>query len=64
MATTYSGEQRRQLWAVMSPFHKVKLAFLAAALLSFALSVSLWFLVDREIGLFVGLCWLLCWLPC
>lgn len=58
MATTYSEEKRRQLWAVMSSFHKVKLAFLGAAFVSFVLSVSLWFLVDREIGLFVGL-----WVP-
>ncbi len=42
----------------VSSFHKVKLAFLAAAFISFVLSVSLWFLVDREVGLFVGL-----WVP-
>ncbi len=42
----------------LSPFHKAKLAFLAAAFVSFVLSVSLWFLVDREVGLFVGL-----WVP-
>jgi len=58
VATIYPEEGRRHLWAVMSSFHKVKLAFLAAAFLSFILSVSLWFLVDREIGLFVGL-----WVP-
>ncbi|NNC93165.1 MAG: hypothetical protein HKN80_11820 [Acidimicrobiia bacterium] len=42
----------------LSTFHRTKLAFLAAAFVSFVLSVSLWFLVDREIGLFVGL-----WVP-
>lgn len=42
----------------LSPFHRTKLAFLAAAFASFVLSVSLWFLVDREVGLFVGL-----WVP-
>ncbi len=42
----------------VSSFHKVKLAFLIAAFISFVLSVSLWFLVDREVGLFVGL-----WVP-
>jgi hypothetical protein len=31
---------------------------LAAAFFSFVLSVSLWFLVDQEVGLFVGL-----WVP-
>jgi hypothetical protein len=42
----------------ISSFHRVKLAFLAAAFISFVLSVALWFTVDREIGLFVGL-----WVP-
>jgi hypothetical protein len=42
----------------LSSFHRAKLAFLAAAFISFVLSVVLWFLVDREIGLFVGL-----WVP-
>ena len=42
----------------LSSFHRTKLVFLAAAFVSFLLSVSLWFLVDREIGLFVGL-----WVP-
>jgi hypothetical protein len=43
---------------VLSQFHKVKLAFMAAAFVSFVLSVTLWFFVDREVGLFVGL-----WVP-
>lgn len=42
----------------LGPFHRTKLVFLAAALASFLLSVSLWFFVDRELGLFVGL-----WVP-
>ncbi len=46
------------LWRRISMFHKVKVAFFAAAFASFVLSVTLWFFVDREIGLFVGL-----WVP-
>ena len=42
----------------LSSFHRTKLVFLTAAFVSFLLSVSLWFLVDREVGLFVGL-----WVP-
>ena len=37
---------------------RVKLPFLIAGLASFLFSVYLWFLVDREQGLFVGL-----WVP-
>lgn len=46
------------LWNRISAFHKVKLVFLAAAFFSFVLSVTLWFFVDREMGVFVGL-----WVP-
>ncbi len=42
----------------VSIYHKTKMAFLAAAFLSFLFSVYLWFFVDRELGLFVGL-----WVP-
>ena len=42
----------------LSSFHRTKLVFLLAAFLSFVLSVTLWFFVDRELGLFVGL-----WVP-
>ena len=42
----------------LSQFHRTKLVFLAAAFASFVFSVALWFLVDRELGLFVGL-----WVP-
>ena len=42
----------------LSSFHRTKLVFLTAAFVSFLLSVALWFLVDRELGLFVGL-----WVP-
>ena len=49
LKTTYDG---------LSPFHRTKLTFLAGAFASFVLSVSLWFLGYRELGLFVGL-----WVP-
>ncbi|NNC93849.1 MAG: hypothetical protein HKN80_15300 [Acidimicrobiia bacterium] len=58
MASTTPMNRAGGLWSVMSSFHKVKLAFMGAAFVSFVLSVSLWFLVDRELGLFVGL-----WVP-
>lgn len=45
-------------WSRISAFHKTKLVFLAAAFFSFVLSVTLWFFVDREMGVFVGL-----WVP-
>ena len=45
-------------FASLSLFHRTKLIFMAAAFFSFVLSVSLWFFVDKEIGLFVGL-----WVP-
>lgn len=51
-------QSRWQLVASMSSFHRTKLVFMFAAFASFLLSVSLWFLVDRELGLFVGL-----WVP-
>ena len=57
MANTMSGE-RRGVLATLTPFHRAKLVFLLAAFLSFVFSVSLWFFVDRELGLFVGL-----WVP-
>ncbi|MBT8166473.1 MAG: hypothetical protein KJP22_08115 [Acidimicrobiia bacterium] len=55
---TLSRPRARQILTILTPFHRVKLAFMVAAFLSFVLSVSLWFLVDRELGLFVGL-----WVP-
>ena len=57
MANTVSDERGGAL-ATLSPFHRTKLVFLIAAFLSFVFSVSLWFFVDRELGLFVGL-----WVP-
>ena len=42
----------------ISQFHMVKLLFMAAAFAALALSVGLWFLGNREEGLFVGL-----WVP-
>lgn len=56
--TTPPRETPRSVWQALSSFHRVKLAFLSAAFISFVLSVTLWFLVDREVGLFVGL-----WVP-
>lgn len=41
-----------------SSFHRTKLVFMVAAFIAFVLSVSLWFFVDREVGLFVGI-----WVP-
>ncbi|MEM7349224.1 MAG: hypothetical protein AAF657_00360 [Acidobacteriota bacterium] len=42
----------------LSPFHRIKLLFLAAAFASLVLSVTLWFSGAREEGLFVGV-----WVP-
>lgn len=56
--STTSNKTIRELTRGLGPFHRTKLVFLAAAFASFLLSVSLWFLVDREVGLFVGL-----WVP-
>ena len=39
-------------------FHKIDYPFLIAAFLSFVASVALWFLVDHDYGLFVGI-----WVP-
>jgi hypothetical protein len=59
MSTEMGRSQVNSLgWSRLTSFHKTKLVFLVAAFLSFVLSVSLWFLVDREVGLFVGL-----WVP-
>lgn len=49
-----SGRARRRI----GRFHRAKLVFLLAAFVSFLFSVYLWFFVDRELGLFVGL-----WVP-
>jgi hypothetical protein len=42
----------------LTPFHRTKLVFMVAAFVSFVLAVTLWFFVDRELGIFVGL-----WVP-
>ncbi len=39
-------------------FHKIDYPFLIGAFISFAASVSLWFLFSHEYGLFVGI-----WVP-
>lgn len=50
---------RSRTWlSRIGSFHRTKLVFLVAAFVSFVVSVYLWFLVDRELGLFVGL-----WVP-
>lgn len=53
-ATVFRSDAMRRL----TPFHRAKMAFLGAAFASFVLAVTLWFFVDRELGLFVGL-----WVP-
>lgn len=58
MANTMPTSRRRDALSTLSPFHRAKLIFLGAAFASFLLSVALWFFVDREVGLFVGL-----WVP-
>ena len=59
MTTSTTGTKTtRDVVRGLGPFHRTKLVFLAAAFASFLLSVSLWFFVDRELGLFVGL-----WVP-
>lgn len=44
--------------SALPPLLKIKAAFLAAGLVSLALSVTLWFTGSREEGIFVGL-----WVP-
>ena len=58
MATSSPSTRRRLDPGRLSSFHRAKLVFLIAAFLSFMFSVWLWFFVDRELGLFVGL-----WVP-
>ncbi len=48
----------RKVWDVLPTFDRVKIVFLVAGFVSFLFSVYLWFFVDRELGLFVGL-----WVP-
>ncbi len=55
---TAAPQSRTALLASLSAFHRTKLIFMIAAFASFVLSVSLWFFVDRELGIFVGL-----WVP-
>ena len=47
-----------RIWSILPVFDRIKLVFLAAGFVSFLFSVYLWFSVDRELGLFVGL-----WVP-
>ena len=55
---TTSPTTRPRRFRSPSRFELIKFGFLLAGFISFILSVSLWFLVDREQGLFVGL-----WVP-
>jgi hypothetical protein len=48
----------RSIWSRLPVVDRVKLIFMAAGFGSFLFSVYLWFFVDRELGLFVGL-----WVP-
>ena len=56
--STRTDPNPRDFLSRLEPFHRTKLVFLIAAFVSFVFSVSLWFFVDRELGLFVGL-----WVP-
>jgi hypothetical protein len=56
--TSVSTPDSSRLWKRLSTLHKIKLVFFATSFFSFVLSVTLWFLVDREMGLFVGI-----WVP-
>ncbi len=58
MTTSTTDKRTMDVVRRLGSFHRTKLVFLAAAFASFLLSVSLWFFVDREVGLFVGL-----WVP-
>jgi hypothetical protein len=58
LTTSTSNRTLADVFRRLGPFHRAKLVFLGAAFVSFLLSVSLWFFVDRELGLFVGL-----WVP-
>lgn len=58
MTSSTASDRRIPAFGELSQFHRTKLVFLVAAFLSFVFSVSLWFFVDRELGLFVGL-----WVP-
>ena len=55
MAVAQRSERARPQ---LSAFQKTKLAFLIAGFVSFLFSVTLWFFVDKDQGVFVGL-----WVP-
>ena len=57
-SSTVSSPANTAIRATRSPIATSKALFFAAAGISFALSVWLWFSGDRERGLFVGL-----WVP-
>ena len=57
-SSTAGRERKSGLRSTRSPIATSKALFFAAAGISFALSIALWFSGDRERGLFVGL-----WVP-
>jgi hypothetical protein len=58
MTTPTQTRTRSGAWSRLSSFQRTKIAFLAAGFISFLFSVSLWFFVDKDQGVFVGL-----WVP-
>ena len=58
MAAYSSPRRTRAQAAELERIRNSKLLISGAALISFALSISLWFSGDREMGLFVGI-----WVP-
>ncbi len=48
----------KKVWSLLPAYDRVKAVFMVAGFISFLFSVYLWFFVDRELGLFVGL-----WVP-
>ena len=53
-----STQSQPEVRSKISQFHIIKLLFMTSAFAALALSVGLWFLGEREEGLFVGL-----WVP-
>jgi hypothetical protein len=62
LSANYKGEEMTDIQEHVRPrftkFQKTKIAFLIAGFVSFVFSVSLWFFVDKDQGVFVGL-----WVP-
>jgi len=56
--STRSSIRPGEIWSKLPALDRAKVIFLAAGFASFLFSVYLWFFVDHELGLFVGL-----WVP-